>query len=140
MDNTKDDARRRLRTLHTIGNAPSPSVDFYSQNESGLNHKDNSVKHGRPWHWIRPWACGEIWTKASQDYEEALAVQQEQIAMTGGHVGQARTQLEALVGAPYKRARRPRLCLCAYGCHGSPQRAVEASVQHRNCKFISVSR
>src|SRR6516165_3835856 len=45
MDNTKDDAKRRLRTLHTIGNAPSPSVDFYSQNESGLNHKDNSVKH-----------------------------------------------------------------------------------------------
>jgi len=40
--------------------------------------------------------------KASKDYAEALATQQEQMAMTGGYIGQARAQLEELAGAPHK--------------------------------------
>jgi len=38
MDNTKDDAKRRVRTLHTIGYALPPLAIFCFQIESRLNH------------------------------------------------------------------------------------------------------
>jgi hypothetical protein len=72
--------------------------------------------------------------KASKDDEEARATSQEQMAMTGGHIGQPRAQLDEIAGACRKRARRSRF-LCAYRCHRSPQCAVEPSFHDRNCKL-----
>jgi hypothetical protein len=107
MDNSKDDAKRRVRTLPTIANDPTPLVDTYSQNEvavesQGRFHETQPVVPVDPSFGVRR----DLLLKPAKIMRNRAQLSGKQMAMTGGQIGQPRAQLGGRAGGPQKRARR----------------------------------